>query len=89
MDNKYITTKDGRKFRLSMEPREGHPDLSKAVLSEKLGAKYQKINVWKPGADKPKVSFATSHTPPKIAEAFEKYKNCIESYERELNIADY
>ena len=89
MDNEYITVGDGRSFCLSAEPRESNPKLHKAVLSEKLGDKYQKINVWKPGADKPKVSFATSHTPPKIAEAFEKYKNCIESYERELNIADY
>ena len=89
MDNEYITVGDGRSFCLSAEPRESNPKLHKAVLSEKLGDKYQKINVWKPGMDKPKVSFVTSHTPVTVAGLFEKYKNEIEAHERKLGIADY
>jgi hypothetical protein len=89
MDNQYIYIGGGRQFRLSTEARESHPELSKAVLSEKFGDEYQKINVWKPGMDTPKVPFSSIHVPEEIFEIFEVYKNRLEAQERKLGIADY
>ena len=83
MKQKYFTD-NGRKFLLMEEPRESNPNKVKAVLLEKMSdGSFEKINVWKSGADAAKLSAAASGISQRAYSKLEAFKKGIEREEKQ------
>lgn len=77
-------------YEVGREPRENHPNQEKAVLYLVKDGRKEKVNVWKPGYDSPKVPIGSvPGITTEIWKEFEAEKNKIAEEEKILGLADW